>query len=181
MDRQHPRDLFDVRDLLANEGVDDALRCAFVLYLASHNLLMTEVLAPTRKSISEEYLRGFEGMTADPISPDEPLFAKESLIETVVGGMPQRHRQFLISFERGEPDWELLLSSSIATPFPDAAVTQRVHERQQFVEFFVFTRSGWSVFIEWSKGVPPHLPFHMRPHWRGSVLDCRALLSGSAA
>ena len=26
LDRQHPRDLFDVRDLLANEGIDDALR-----------------------------------------------------------------------------------------------------------------------------------------------------------
>jgi len=24
LDRQHPRDLFDVRDLLANEGIDDA-------------------------------------------------------------------------------------------------------------------------------------------------------------
>jgi hypothetical protein len=108
LDRQHPRDLFDVRDLLANEGVDDALRCAFVLYLASHNRPMTEVLAPTRKSISEEFLRGFEGMTADPVSLDELLLARESLIETVVGGMPQQHRQFLISFERGEPDWELL-------------------------------------------------------------------------
>lgn len=32
LDRQHPRDLFDVRDLLANEGIDDALRRAFVVY-----------------------------------------------------------------------------------------------------------------------------------------------------
>ena len=28
LDRQHPRDLFDVRDLLANEGIDYALRNA---------------------------------------------------------------------------------------------------------------------------------------------------------
>ena len=28
LDRQHPRDLFDVRDLLAHEGVDDSLRKA---------------------------------------------------------------------------------------------------------------------------------------------------------
>jgi predicted nucleotidyltransferase component of viral defense system len=33
LDRQHPRDLFDVRDLLANEGIDDALRTAFFLQL----------------------------------------------------------------------------------------------------------------------------------------------------
>ena len=46
LDRQRPRDLFDVRDLLANEGVDDALRRAFLVYLASHNRPMAEVLAP---------------------------------------------------------------------------------------------------------------------------------------
>ncbi len=33
LDRQHPRDHFDVRDLLANEGIDDALRKAFIVYL----------------------------------------------------------------------------------------------------------------------------------------------------
>lgn len=37
LDRQHPRDLFDVRDLLANEGIDERLRKAFVVYLLSHN------------------------------------------------------------------------------------------------------------------------------------------------
>jgi len=36
LDRQHPRDLFDVKDLLANEGVSDELRAAFIVYLLSH-------------------------------------------------------------------------------------------------------------------------------------------------
>jgi predicted nucleotidyltransferase component of viral defense system len=36
LDRQHPRDLFDVRDLLANEGIGDELRRAFVVYFLSH-------------------------------------------------------------------------------------------------------------------------------------------------
>lgn len=35
MDRQHPRDLFDVRDLLANEGISDDLRRAFIVYPAA--------------------------------------------------------------------------------------------------------------------------------------------------
>ncbi len=35
LDRQHPRDLFDVRDLLANEGIGDDLRRAFLVYLIS--------------------------------------------------------------------------------------------------------------------------------------------------
>jgi predicted nucleotidyltransferase component of viral defense system len=55
LDRQHPRDLFDVRDLLANEGIGQALRRAFLVYLISHNRPMSEVLAPRRKDISGEF------------------------------------------------------------------------------------------------------------------------------
>jgi predicted nucleotidyltransferase component of viral defense system len=108
LDRQHPRDLFDVRDLLANEGVDDSLRRAFIVYLLSHNRPMAEILAPVRKSINAEFLRGFEGMTAAPVPIEELEVAREQLIASVVGEMPDAHRRFLVSFERGEPDWELL-------------------------------------------------------------------------
>lgn len=108
LDRQHPRDFFDVRDLLANEGIDEALRRAFLVYLLSHNRPMVEVLAPERRSLSEEFARGFQGMTAEPVPLDELLTARESLIDIAVGQMPQQHRRFLVSFERGEPDWQLL-------------------------------------------------------------------------
>ena len=33
LDRQHPRDLFDIAGLLSSEGVDEPLRTAFVVYL----------------------------------------------------------------------------------------------------------------------------------------------------
>jgi predicted nucleotidyltransferase component of viral defense system len=108
LDRQHPRDLFDVRDLLANEGVNDSLRRAVVVYLLSHNRPMAEILAPRRKSMSGEFLRGFEGMTAVPVSIEDLTTARETLIGTIVGEMPEPHRRFLISFKRGEPDWPLL-------------------------------------------------------------------------
>jgi predicted nucleotidyltransferase component of viral defense system len=124
LDRQHPRDLFDVRDLLANEGIDDALRKAFVVYLLSHDRPMSEVLAPRRKDISDEFLRGFEGMTEQPVSRDELIAAREALIAGIVGKMPDAHRRFLISFERGAPDWTLL-------GVPGAAELPAVRWRQQ--------------------------------------------------
>jgi len=108
LDRQHPRDLFDVRDLLANEGISDELRCAFIVYLISHDRPMAEVLAPTRKSLKAEFARGFEGMTRDPVSLDELLATREALITDIVGNMPDAHRHFLVGFKRGEPDWALL-------------------------------------------------------------------------
>lgn len=108
LDRQHPRDLFDVRDLLANEGIDDSLRRAFAIYLVSHNRPMADVLDPVRKPIQDEFTRGFDGMTAAPITVKELETARESMIAAIVADMPEDHRRFLLSFERGEPDWKLL-------------------------------------------------------------------------
>jgi predicted nucleotidyltransferase component of viral defense system len=108
LDRQHPRDLFDVRDLLANEGVSDELRRAFIVYILSHDRPIAEVLAPTRKPLAEEFLRGFEGMTNDQATLAELEATREALIATMVGDMPNEHRRFLLSFKRGFPDWTLL-------------------------------------------------------------------------
>ena len=108
LDRQHPRDLFDVRDLLANEGITDDLRKAFIVYLLSHNRPMAEVLAPTRLEIAEEFARGFEGMTETPVAVEELAQAREDVIGGIVGKMPENHRRFLVSVKRGEPDWGLL-------------------------------------------------------------------------
>jgi predicted nucleotidyltransferase component of viral defense system len=108
LDRQHPRDLFDVRDLLAKEGIDDNLRKAFIVYMLSHNRPMSEVLAPRRKEIDEEFKRGFDGMTDKVVSLKELVEAREAIIAEMVGKMPDKHRQFLLSFERGKPDWALL-------------------------------------------------------------------------
>jgi predicted nucleotidyltransferase component of viral defense system len=108
LDRQHPRDLFDVRDLLANEGISDELRRAFIIYLVSTNRPFAELLEPTRLDIAEEFARGFEGMTEEAVTIDELLKAREQMIAEVVGKMPKDHRKFLLGLKRGEPDWKLL-------------------------------------------------------------------------
>jgi Nucleotidyl transferase AbiEii toxin, Type IV TA system len=108
LDRQHPRDLYDVRDLLRHEGIDDKLRKAFIVYLISHDRPMAEVLAPRLLDISTEYKRGFEGMVHDPVTLDELLKARQDLISGIVGKMPEHHKRFLVSVKRGAPDWALL-------------------------------------------------------------------------
>ena len=108
LDRQHPRDLFDVRDLLASEGIDEALRKAFIVYLLSHNRPMAEVIAPQRLDISLEFRRGFEGMVDQPVSLEDLVKAREDLVHEIVGKMPDQHKKFLVSLKKGEPDWSLL-------------------------------------------------------------------------
>ena len=108
LDRQHPRDLFDIRDLLANEGIDDALRQAFLIYLISHGRPLAELLRPNPKDIAREFAEGFEGMTDAPVALDELLAARDALIREIVDTMPEGQREFLIGFKRGEPDWKAI-------------------------------------------------------------------------
>jgi len=124
LDRQHPRDLFDVRDLLAREGIDDALRNAFLVYVISHPRPIAEILAPTLKPLGDEYRRGFEGMTEEPVTLAELEQARTQIIETMVAGMPEHHRRFLIDFKRGSPDWD-------EAGIPQAAELPAVKWKQQ--------------------------------------------------
>lgn len=107
LDRQHPRDLFDVRDLLAHEGVSDTLRQAFLVYILSHNRPAAEVLAPRRKNIEQEFQNNFVGMTTVPVRIEDLIITREEMIEIIVGQMPQAHREFLIGVERGDVQWQL--------------------------------------------------------------------------
>ena len=108
LDRQHPRDLFDLRGLLSNEGVDERLRTAFVVYVISHGRPIVELLAPAKRELAGEFARGLAGMAERPVVLDDLLRTREEIVAQAVGGMPEPHRQFLISFERGKADWSLL-------------------------------------------------------------------------
>jgi hypothetical protein len=108
LDRQHPRDFFDTRELLAHDGIDDALRGAFLVYLVSHSRPVHEVLTARRKDMTAEFNRGFDGMTEKPVTLAELVAAREDLIAKIVGAIPDDHRKFLISFEKGTPDWSLI-------------------------------------------------------------------------
>ena len=106
--RQHPRDLFDVRDLLSNEGISDELRNAFIIYVLSGDRSIADTLAPNRKSIEQAFASELQGMTMTDVALGDLLTAREAIIATMVQYMPDTHRRFLIGFKRGEPDWTLL-------------------------------------------------------------------------
>ena len=108
LDRQHPRDLFDISQLLNNEGISDEMRTALIIYLISHDKPPHSSLAPNLKDISQDYEQNFVGMTADEVSLATLTDARENLIEDVVSNMPQFHKDFLHSFYKREPQWDLL-------------------------------------------------------------------------
>ncbi len=105
LDRQHPRDLFDVKLLLENEGVTADIRRAFVVYLASHDRPMNELIQPTLLDSRQTFDDHFAGMTREPVAYDDLVAARDRLIEILRGSLSDAERRFLISMKEGLPDW----------------------------------------------------------------------------
>jgi hypothetical protein len=108
LDRQHPRDLFDVMQLFAHEGITPAIRRAFVVYLSCSNRPLHEVLFPPMRDIRHDYKFNFLGMTAEQVQLDALLAARERLVREIQLGLDEEERRFLLSLVAGTPEWELL-------------------------------------------------------------------------
>jgi len=108
LDRQHPRDLFDVKLLLENEGVTDEIRKACLVYLISHNRPISELLSPKLKDITAVFKSEFSSMTDIEISIEELVETRDTLIKTLTASITDEEKQFLLSFKRRSPEWGLL-------------------------------------------------------------------------
>lgn len=108
LDRQHPRDLFDVMLLLAHEGITEELRKAVLVYMISHPRPIAELIDPHLLDISEIYHNEFVGMTVKPVTLAALEQTRTQLIEQLRHGFTQDEKMFLLSFKMGEPNWTLL-------------------------------------------------------------------------
>ena len=108
LDRQHPRDLFDIKQLLDNEGITDRLRKALLVYIISHPRPITELLKPHFKDISNIYEGEFRNMAEHDIPLAALANAREQLVNIINNELTQEERKFLLSFKSHEPDWSLL-------------------------------------------------------------------------
>jgi len=108
LDRQHPRDFYDVKYLLDNEGITENIRKGFLVYLISHDRPMHELLKPSIKDFKDVYKSEFHGMTNEEVSYDELLEVRSKLVDLIRGILTQDEKKFLLLFKKGEPNWKLL-------------------------------------------------------------------------
>ena len=108
MDRQHPRDIFDVMKMLDKFGWQSSFVDCFVAYLAGHNRPVHEVLFPNKLPLEPTFTNEFAGMTREVVK----LSALERVQEQVIAELPRAltaaHCDFLLSLVRAEPAWELM-------------------------------------------------------------------------
>jgi len=108
LDRQHPRDLFDVKVLLEAEGLTEEIRTAFVIYLASHSRPIAELLDPKLKPLEKLFESQLAGMIRSPVTCRELEATRDQLIRRVQRDLSSSERAFLLSLKQGEPQWGLI-------------------------------------------------------------------------
>lgn len=119
LDRQHPRDLFDVRGLLDTEGFSDDVRLGFLAALVSHNRPIAELIKPNRLDQREAFEKQFAGMAFEEFTYDDHEATLDRLIGTIQSGLTSDDRSFLKSFDACQPDWALYpLTGLDALPAP---------------------------------------------------------------
>ena len=108
LDRQHPRDLFDVHWLLRHEGISLRIRKAFLVYVISHPRPMIEILNPSFNDIRDVFEKEFKEMTTETLSYEELCATRETLVSTLMKEVTTKEKHFLVSVKEGLPRWDLL-------------------------------------------------------------------------
>ncbi|MEN8173552.1 MAG: nucleotidyl transferase AbiEii/AbiGii toxin family protein [Chloroflexota bacterium] len=105
LDRQHPRDLFDVYLMFERFGLNDEIRTAFVVYLAGHPRPMAELLNPNDQPLDNLYATQFAGMTREPVTIDTLSATRKRLVHELQENLTENERLFLLSIKTGNPEW----------------------------------------------------------------------------
>ncbi|HDQ00029.1 MAG TPA: nucleotidyl transferase AbiEii/AbiGii toxin family protein [bacterium] len=107
LDRQHPRDFFDIYLLKQNEGFTEKIRKAFIVYLISHPRPMIELLDANPRDIKQVYEKEFRGMSIQNVGLNDLVKTQRELIRGLNSWLTDRERQFMLSVKKTEPDWNL--------------------------------------------------------------------------
>lgn len=108
LDRQHPRDFFDVKLLLENEGVDDDLMTVFLAYLLAGDRPLAEMLAPNPIPLADVFRSQFQGMALISITLEDLEDTRRALFGMIQEKLTGEQRRFLLTFKSGNPDWSIL-------------------------------------------------------------------------
>ncbi len=124
LDRQHPRDFFDVHGMFATHGLSaDTMNC-FVAYLAGHNRPVHEVLFSRDLDLTAIFENEFVGMERQPVSLAQLLETRTRLRREIAAAITPAQKAFLIGLVAAAPDWSLL-------PFPHLSLLPAIQWKLQ--------------------------------------------------
>ncbi len=107
LDRQHPRDLFDVKYLLETEGLTEEIKEGFLLCLLCSDRPIHEVIRPNFQDQSSAHANQFAGMTDEAFSYEKFEATRINLVEMINKGFTEKDKAFLLSFNDVNPNWTI--------------------------------------------------------------------------
>lgn len=107
LDRQHPRDLFDVKYLLKKGGFSADVKTGLLLSVLSSDRPIHEVLDPTMLDQRKTFENHFVGMALEEFTYDEFEETRENLVETIYTNLTQEDREFILSVKQLAPRWDI--------------------------------------------------------------------------
>ena len=105
LDRQHPRDLFDVHNILKSEKLSEAVKKGFLFYLISSNRPIVEMLFPQYQDQHSVFEKQFKGMTEQQFTYEDYEANRYALVETIHQTLTTADKLFLVSIEELNPNW----------------------------------------------------------------------------
>lgn len=107
LDRQHPRDLFDVKCLLEHEGFSDEVRRGFLFCLLGSDRPINEVISPNFQDHRKAMENQFTGMSELEFSYKGFEETREKLVKVIHACLTDKDKEFLLSVKNATPDWSI--------------------------------------------------------------------------
>lgn len=107
LDRQHPRDLFDVKYLLELEGFNQQIKEGFLLCLLCSDRPISEVISPNFQDQQLALANQFSGMTDEAFTYEEYESVREKLVAIIHQSLNDNDKNFLLSVKNLAPDWSI--------------------------------------------------------------------------
>jgi predicted nucleotidyltransferase component of viral defense system len=114
LDRQHPRDFFDVMGMFQRSGLTQEILQCFLGYLIGHNRPVHEVLFSRDLNFATAFENEFVGMTTDPVTLEALIDTRTRLRSEMLASLTEDHRTFLLGFVKMEPDWSAMPFSHLS-------------------------------------------------------------------
>ncbi|MDP3442022.1 MAG: nucleotidyl transferase AbiEii/AbiGii toxin family protein, partial [Ignavibacteria bacterium] len=113
LSRQHPRDFFDYKymEVTSFAEVKDGL----IFYLLGSDKPLIESLQPNLVDQKHSLTNQFQGMSDIPFDYTDFESIRKVLIENVNQNLTVTDREFLISFERGSPEWDKCCAGDLSS------------------------------------------------------------------
>ncbi len=104
LDRQHPRDLFDINQLYKNGGITQRMADVFLYYLLGHNRPAHELLNCNIRDMKAVMKNEFSGMSDIPFSYEEYVETLQQLKSDLLK-LLEPHYDFLLDFVQLKADY----------------------------------------------------------------------------